>query len=180
MAARLALGGTVAIWSFYLPAVLAVVGAWLGDQELTLTVLLWAPSGSPLVIVQPSPQMRLSAEAVQRIKDTGITGTGSVYVANGRYGSGRKSSVILIMQGPVRQPIRLRQPDATGIIYLQEREHWSMFPSNARTLKRTIDISPPLVDHNPNSVMVMVELSTGASQGFGVSWPREELRNRGR
>jgi hypothetical protein len=175
-AARLALLGTLAAWCFYLPAVLGVIKARLTDQELRLTVLRWDPARSPLVIVQQkqvpgAPDMNLSKEDIQRIKDTRITGTVSVYVANGLYGRGKKSCVILIMQGPVHDPVELRQPDASSIVYVQEREQWRMFPPNARTLERTIRISPD---------MLMVKLSTGAAQGFGISWPKEVLRERER
>jgi hypothetical protein len=175
-AARLALVGTVAVWSFYLPGVLGLVRTRLTDQELRLTVLFWTPKASPLVIVQQkqvpgAPDMTLSTGDIQRIKDTGITGTASVFSANGLYGSGKKSSVILIIQGPIRGPVELREPDATSIVYLQEREHWRMFPSNARTLERKIRISPD---------SIMVELSTGASQGFGTGRPPEASQDRDR
>ena len=182
-AARLALVGTVAVWSFYLPAVLGLVRSRLTDQELRLTVLLWTPTASPLIIVQQkqvsgAPDMTLSTEDIQRIQDTGISGTASVYIANGLYGSGNKSSVILIMQRPIHGPVELREPNATSIVYLQEREHWRMFPSNSPTLERRIRISPQLDD--PNQSSIMVELSTGAAQGFGVWWPRDALLDGGR
>ena len=119
-------------------------------------------------------------EDIRRIKDTGITGTVSVYAANGLYGRGRKSSVILIMQRPVHQSVELKQPDATSIVYLQEHDHWRMFPSNAHTLERRIRISPERDAPNASFVMLMVELSTGAAQGFGVSWIKEALGDRER
>jgi hypothetical protein len=49
-AARLALVGTVAVWSFYMPAIVRFASIRLSDQELGLAVLLWNPSTSPLVI----------------------------------------------------------------------------------------------------------------------------------
>src|ERR1039458_6005967 len=50
-AARLAVVGSVAVWSFYLPAILGLVRSRLTDQELRLTVLLWSRTPSPLIIV---------------------------------------------------------------------------------------------------------------------------------
>jgi hypothetical protein len=120
--------------------------------------------------------MRLSTVTIQQIKQTGITGALSTYTGIGQYGSGKKSYVTLIMQGPVREPIELREPDATSVVYIQDGKDWKMFPSNARMLERTIRIEPDThvmggIANNPNQSSVMVELATGALQGFGVWWP---------
>jgi hypothetical protein len=122
--------------------------------------------------------MTLSPADIQQIKDTGISGTVSVYAANGSYGRGKESRVILIMQGPVHGPAELREPDATSIVYLQEGPKWKMFPPNGHTLKRTIRIEPQWDD--PNQSSVMVELSTGSARGFGVWWTTEAPRERNR
>jgi hypothetical protein len=173
-AARLALVGATAVWSFYLPQLLGIASSRLSDQELGLEVLLWAPSTSPLVIEQaPNVRdMKLSALEAQQVKDTGLTGTVSVYAANARYGSGRKSHVILIMQEPVSEAIELKEPDACSIVYIQGNHKWQMFPPTAATLKRTIRIEPRADDQNQTSVMV--ELSSGARQGFGVWWRKTQ------
>jgi hypothetical protein len=183
LSARLALFGAMAIWSFYLPGMVGIVLSRLSDQELGLSVLLWTPSASPLTIVQPGQipnftDMRLTETEVRQIKQTGLTGTLSVRASNSKYGSGKKSHVILILQRPVSEVIDLKEPDATSIVYIQDRNQWKMFPMNARTLKRTIRIEP-LAD-DPHQTSVMVELSTGARQGFGVWWPETELENRTR
>jgi hypothetical protein len=119
------------------------------------------------------PRSRSPAAVVKQIKNTGLTGVLSVFAANGRYGSGKKKGrVILIMQKPVNEAIELREPDATSIVYVQSGDQWQMFPSDAPTLKRTIRLEPEANDHNQTSVMV--ELATGARQGFGVGWPELE------
>ena len=177
-AARVALVGAVAIWSFYLPAIMGLVKIRLTDQELGMSVLLWTPSASPLAIREPSqvpspPNMKLSQTEIQQIKDTGITGSISTFAVNGRYGSGKKSHVTLIMQGPVTEPIELKEPDATSVVYVQNGKDWTIFPKNAPTLKRTIRIQPRPDDHNQS--LVMGELATGALQGIGVWWPKVSL-----
>jgi hypothetical protein len=177
-AARLALVGTVALWSFYLPAAVGVFRIRLSDQELGLSVLLWTPSDSPLRIRQPSPNIKLSSSEIRQIEDSGITGTLSTYAADGRYGSGKQSHVILIMQGPVKARIELKEPDASNIVYVQYGENWKMFPPKTRTLKRTIRIEPEWDD--PKQSMVRVELADGATQGFGVWWPKMNSENPGR
>ena len=182
-AARLALVGALAVWSFYMPGIVGIASSRLTDQELGLAVLLWTPSTSPLVIEQPEqipnfPNTRLSARDVQQIKATGLTGELSVYTANGRYGSGKKSHVTLIMQKPVGEAVELREPDATSVVYIQEDHGWRLFPPDAPILKRTTRIEP--IPYDPNwpgaypQTSVMVELSTGARQGFGVWWRRPQ------
>ncbi len=177
LAARFALVGTVAIWSFYFTAIAALAIVRLSDQELSLTVLRWSPSASPLTIqeltqVPNFPDMKLSQSDIQQIKDTGITGALSTYSVNGRYGNGTKSHVILIMQEPVTKLAELPEPDADSIIYVQYGHEWKKFPSRARTLKRPIRIEP--MSGDPKQSSVMVELATSARQGFGVWWPNLE------
>jgi hypothetical protein len=178
LAARVALVGAMAAWSFYLPAIVVAASVWLTDQEIRLSVLLWTPSASPLVIEeprQPPPEMRLSPQEVQQIKDTGITGmlfTFGGFTANS-YRRDKKSRVILIMQRPVNEAIELNEPDATSIVYIQDGTRWRMFPPHAATLQRTIRIEPEADD--PNQTSVLAELSTGARQGFGVWWRKAQL-----
>jgi hypothetical protein len=178
-AARLALIGAIAVWSFYMPAIRGFATSRLSDQELGLAVLLWNPTASPLVIQQPAqspntPSTRLSAGDVKQIEAAGLRGELSVYTANDRYGSGKKSHVTIVMQRPVTDAVELKEPDATSIVYVQGDHGWKMFPADAPTLKRTIRLEP--VPYDPNwpgaypQTSVMVELSTGARQGFGVWW----------
>lgn len=127
-AARLALVGTIAIWSFYLPGIVIRNSGFRCSYGHLLI--------PPLTIRQPSPDMKLSSSEIRQIEDSGITGTLSTYTANGRYGSEKQSHVILIMQGPVKGPIELKEPDASNVVYVQYGQEWKMFPPNTRTLKR--------------------------------------------
>lgn len=182
VAGRVALLSTAGIWSFYLPGIVGVVRSTVTNQELSLAVLLWTPTASPLVIERwqqtpGAPDMSLSAGDIQQIKSTGISGIVSVY-ANGKYGKGKHSRAILIMREPVREAVQLKEPNATNVIYIQDGAGWRQVPPNAPTLNRTIRIAPQWDD--PQQTSVMVELSTGAAQGFGVSWPKSTLTDRGR
>ena len=178
-----ALLSTVGIWSFYLPGIVGVVRSTVTNQELSLAVLLWTPTASPLVIEQlqqtpGAPGVTLSAADIQQIKSTGISGRVSVYAANGKYGKGKHSRAILIMREPVREAVQLKEPNATSVVYIQDGAGWRQIPPNAPTLSRTIRIAPQWDD--PQQTSVMVELSTGAAQGFGVSWPKSTLTGRSR
>jgi hypothetical protein len=124
--------------------------------------------------------MTLSPQDVQQIKDAGITGTLSIYggFTADTYRRDKRSRVILMMQRPVTDVIELKEPDATSIVYIQDGAQWRMFPPDAATLKRTIRIEPEGDD--PNQAKVLVELSTGARQGFGVWWRESEAKEKGR
>ena len=183
VAGRVALLSTTGIWSFYLPGIVGVVRSNVTNQELSLAVLRWTPTAAPLVIenwqqTPGAPDMTLSAVDIQQIKNTGISGIVSLYAANGKYGKGKHSRAILIMREPVRKAIQFNEPNATSVIYIYDGAGWRQVPPNAPTLNRTIRIEPQWDD--PQKTSVMVELSTGASQGFGVWWPKSTLKDRSR
>ncbi len=174
VAARLALGGAFAVSSFYLPAFFSAVQVRLSDQELSLLVMRWTPSSSALVIQELEetpgfPDMKWWRIETDKLKAMGLTGRLEI-VGDGRYGSGNRSRVILIVQKPAFEAVALKQPDASSIIAIQDGEKWRIVPSDAPMLKRTIRIAPWAED--PMQTFVGVELASGASQGFGILWPK--------
>jgi hypothetical protein len=122
--------------------------------------------------------MSLPPLEIQQIQKTGITGVVSTYATGGRYGRGKRSHVTLIMREPVVEPIGLEEPDQDSIVYVQYPHEWKKFPPNAGTLKRKIRIEPTFGD--PRQSSVMVELATGARQGFGVWWPKIDVEHSNR
>jgi hypothetical protein len=175
-AARIALFGVLAIWSFYLPAIAGVVRMKLSDQRLTLHVVKWTPSPQPLTVSDPvgetRPEARLSEAEIERLKEAGVTGRVDTFSC-GNYGGGNKSSrAIVVIQSPVTAPVELPEPDATTIIYVQHGTDWRPYPAGAPILKRTIRIEPWPDD--PKQSSIMVELSSGARQGFNIWWPKSE------
>jgi hypothetical protein len=186
-AARRASIAAVAVWSFYLPAIVTTVNIHSSDQELTLSVYLWTPAASPLAIRQPkltsnSPDMASLRTEIQQIEKTGITGSISVFHSPSsrftRYGSGKKSHVTLIIQRPVTRPVELREPDATSVVYVQQADGWKMFPHNAHTLERTIRLEP--LSDVPDQTDLTVELADGSREGFGVWWPDARSQSAGK
>jgi hypothetical protein len=149
IAARLALTGAAAVWSFYMPAIAGFASTRMSDQELGLALLLWTPSTAPLAIQQPAeipniPSTKLSAIYLQQIEAADLKGELSVYTAGGRYGSGKKSHVTIIIQRPVAEVVELKEPDATNVVYIQGAHDWRMWPPDAPTLKRTIRLERSL------------------------------------
>jgi hypothetical protein len=178
IAGRIALVGLLAIWSLYLPAITGLVRVKLNDQRLTLYVLKWMPSSEQLTVSNLTgnlqPDTRLTEADIELLKEAGVKGTVTKY-SMGRYGNGTKSSrAIIVMQSPISVPVELPEPNATMVVYFQHGNTWQKHPANAPTLKRTIRIEP--LHDDPKQSSVMVELSSGARQGFGVWWPKSELR----
>ena len=182
VAARLALVGAFAIWSFYLPAIVSTVQVRLSDQELSLLVMRWTPSSSALVIKELEetpgfPDTKLSPSETEKIKAMGLTGRLET-TGGGLYGRGSRSRVILILQKQVVEAVELKQPNASSIVYLQDGEKWRAFPPDAPTLNRTIRIEPWADD--PTQTSVGVELASGARQGFGIMWPTAAVKDTGK
>lgn len=165
-AARIAVVGAIAIWSLYLPTIVGMVQVRLNDQELDLLVLKRVGSSLPLTIGQllngPLP-----ASELQLLDSAGVTGLLEEAGAS-RTGSGPRARAILVVQDPLTEAVRLLQPDATTIVYVQDGLNWTRFPKDAPTLSRFIEISP--LAGVPPQNMILVQLANGASQGFGLSW----------
>jgi hypothetical protein len=172
-AARLALAGAIAIWSFYLPAIVGLTTTKLTDQRLTVRIVKWTPSTDPLVIFDSLDKIlgisdaRLSDAEIAQLKGIGIGGR----IENLQYsffGNGKNSRAILIMSHPVIAPVDLREPNTTSVVYVQFRKEWVMYPADGATLKRTIRIEPMRED--PTQSLLGVELASGARQGFGIDF----------
>jgi hypothetical protein len=177
IAARIALAAVLAIWSLYLPAINGAVRMKLTDQRLTLRVVRWVPSPQPLTVSDSTgetrPEVRLTGPEIERLKEAGVTGRVETF-SLGNYGNGNKGSqAIIVIQGPVAAPVELPEPDATAVVYVQHDDSWRLHPASAPTLRRTIRIEPWPDD--PRQSSIMVELSSGARQGFSVWWPKSEL-----
>jgi hypothetical protein len=174
-AALLALGGSLAVWSFYLPADVSLTRIWLSDQRLELTVVQWKEFGSSLSVERQGPEFQLSNEEFQEMQAAGIKGKVSVCMARAEYGKGKRSSVLILIQSAVSRPITLKEPDASNIVYFQTGGEWKKYPKDAPTLNRAIDLSPSQSDSL--ETQVFVELVTGARIGFGVWPPKSEVRS---
>jgi hypothetical protein len=168
----LPLAGLLCVSIAYLPIVAYIVRAHLTNQQLSLSVFLWSPSDTPLKIdvgpFQGFPNSGLTSQQVGQLKAMGLRGTISAWTVNGSYGSGPKSYAVLILQHPVSSAVELPEPDAASVIYVQRGDKFDKYPPSAPVLRRVIQIAPGVggVDQDE----ILVQLSSGASQGFGCCW----------
>ena len=71
--------------------------------------------------------------------------TGNFRVAHlSRQGEGKQSLAIIVVQGPVEQRALLAEPDGSTVIYVQESGGWAKHPADAPTLRRSIEVWPPM------------------------------------
>ena len=173
-AALLALGGSLAAWLFYLPTDILLTRIWMSDRRLELTVVQWEEFGSSLSVEPLKPEYQLSASEVKELQAAGIKGKVSVYAPRTGYGSGKRGSVLILIQAPVSGTVALKEPDASNIVYFQTGGKWRKYPEDAPTLNRAIVLSP--FDSDPRQSELFVELATGARIGFGIGWPKSELK----
>lgn len=176
VAARIAVVAVVAIWSFYLPAVEPILHARLTDQSLTVQVVLWTPSKEALTFSDTlqATNAGLTTSDMEHLQALKLTGK----IENaGRqtFGTGRASHALIVLDHPVMSRAELPEPNGVDVIYIQRQNGWEKYPATAApTLKRTISLEPLHSQGLPTQTLVMVELATGAKQGFGVLWPESE------
>jgi hypothetical protein len=83
------------------------------------------------------------------------------------------ASVVIIMDHPLLVPVKMKQPDRTDVIFLQEGNSFRMIPANAPVVGRMIEIKP---FNNGRQTTEMTELPSGAkSGGGGISWSDLEI-----
>jgi hypothetical protein len=103
LAARMACIAVLAVWPCYSTSIITEARIRSSDQELSLSVYLWTPSGAHLTFAQPRVADSPPPDEIRQIQDTGITGTiFKFHCPFNKFGTGKKSHVILVMQRPVR------------------------------------------------------------------------------
>ncbi|HEV2730438.1 MAG TPA: hypothetical protein VGV15_10440, partial [Terriglobales bacterium] len=89
-----------------------------------------------------------------------------------RQGEGRESLAIVIVRSPVEKRTSLPEPDASTVIYVQQSKEWIKHPSDARTLRRNIEIWPS--SEGTESALFSIPSASGVSLlGAIPKTPRE-------
>ena len=174
-AARVALAGTLGLWSFYGPAVIAEARIKLLDRHLEVYIFQWTPGNKSLAVSylddKQNPSSRLSDIEVGDLKSHGVTGQVRE-VGTGSYGHGEASYMIVLVHNTMgANPVEIPEPNATRAIFVEEGGGWRVYPAGTRLLGRKIRLERS-TSHS-NTVLVTVELVTGARQGFEIAWPDE-------
>jgi hypothetical protein len=56
-------------------------------------------------------------------------------------GFDKQARALIIVRGQLFSKVKLREPKATDVIFVQEGERWAMYPSDAPTLRKTITLT---------------------------------------
>jgi len=170
LAARMASIAVLGVWACYGTSIITEARIRSSDQELSLSVYLWTPSGAHLTFTHPRVADSPPPAEIRQIQDSGITGTIFKFSCPfNKFGTGKKSHVTLVMQRPVSERVLLKEPDATSVVYVQLADGWKMFPPTAPTLERTIQLEP--IPDLPQQHLLGVEEADGSRPGFGIWWP---------
>jgi hypothetical protein len=64
------------------------------------------------------------------------------------------AGVLILVRGPISSKVTVREPKAADVVYVQEGEHWKMYPANAPTIKKTITLTDATGEYEGLSVAV--------------------------
>lgn len=156
----------VSLWLGYAPLILAM----RRDQHLTLTFARLIPSAVPGVIDDPRDLATVEEERLFQKAHV----LGGIRVERGFSANtvdAPIARVLVVAKEPIRDRVRLAQPDGTTIIYVQTNDGFRMYPPNAPTLQRGIELRPS--DGNPNTTLLRAEMAGGfgrSSGGIAFVW----------
>lgn len=140
------------------------------EQLVEVKSVKWQPGSGGLRAIEVLGHSLTSTE-IERLKALGLRGA-VAFAGSGIYGSGPAgtnegrphASVLIVLQRPVKETVNLAQPDRTDVIYLQTDEGWRMFPADAKTLPRKIQLYPDPRDPE-FATLYMVDHPDGSRQG---------------
>jgi hypothetical protein len=138
------------------------------SRKLEVVSVRWKPGSNPLS--NPSILgMELTNADLERLKSIGLTGQVELE-GGGTFGDGKYAKAIIVIREPLKEPTTLPQPDGTEVIYVQSPQGWKMYPANAKTLRRNIQLSPDK-QQPEHATVYFVENSDGSlAGGTLVTW----------
>lgn len=122
------LGGIgAAYWTFLAPP---------GGQTLSLSVIRVTLSEGERSDLEPQEAALLDSVLPKAHWQLVLGGSSSSGAGENR------ARMLIVITGPVRNEVRLREPKGVSVVYIQRGDTWEMFPSNAPTIRRVIKLGP--------------------------------------
>ena len=157
------------------PVLIVIVGAGiqyvraLSDQRLELVFVKWDEQPQDLALDEESGiRVALRDEELDRLRSVGLRGRLTV-VSTSTQGSGPASRMVVVMKAQPTSPVTLRQPDKAAVIYVQNGDQWTRYPSDVPVLARTVELSTS--PDSPHHTVFMAQLASGAgSGGIAAIW----------
>jgi hypothetical protein len=143
---RMVLGiAGVCLLAIFLPK--PVFNTFTHNQQLTVVFITRSsgeegmPSPRAINFAGDAEAQAVGKEALEHVRALGLGGDFRV-VHLSRQGEGRQSLAIVVVQSPVEGRALLAEPNGSTVIYVQQPGRWTKYPSDARTLRRSIEIWP--------------------------------------
>jgi hypothetical protein len=143
---KLAATGLLCIWTLYGPA--SVYFVWHHFTTRTVQILFYGviPGNSPLHISGYLPNgNNINPDELNKLVALGVKGE-LRWVDGEKIEQGKVDRLLVIADHGLEKSVELREPYKADIIYLQKGHEWMMIPSDARTSRRVLRLSPDL-DH---------------------------------
>lgn len=96
----------------------------------------WEPGDEPLRAESDGPNLELTSQEIQELRDAGLTGV--VHSLGGEGGAVPSARFVVIMSRPVTETVDLPKAKTGNILYLQTQQGWRKFPAAAPTVRRTL------------------------------------------
>lgn len=114
---------------------------WLShDQTLTVRFLRWTPGSAPLVF-ESEREDGPSGVVTALIRQAKPRGRARLMWGGGADGEGPPAAAYILLTRPITDPVTLRQPDRTTVLYVQDDERFARYPAGVPTLDREIMLS---------------------------------------
>jgi hypothetical protein len=160
------LGSTISFFLFLLAGCTPV------GRDVTMVSAVWRPSKEPLSLVDDL-DLLTDAEEAMLLSDMSLAGEIDVF----RYfstGQGTGSRIVLILQKPVEEPIRLAIPRDGSVIYIQEATGWKSIPGSVATLDDLYILVETIQEGQLVTTEAKLVLPRGGTELMGgVGWTPE-------
>jgi len=136
------IGAFAVISSVAVFAIPVIVKRANNDQQLLIFVFRYTPGENELQIDESKPSAwshdaRLTAAEKSILSERVLKGRLQLET-RGKNGTGVESRAIIVMERPIKEKLRLGQPDRSTVFYFQHNEGFELRPEGASTLKRFI------------------------------------------
>lgn len=140
-------------------------------HDVTMLSAVWEPSDGSLDVID-SLEL-LTDEEKTLFKDVkGLGGEIDIFQYRST-GRGAGSRIILVLQKPVDEPVRLPIPKDSSVIYIQEEQGWRSIPSSVSTLDDIHLLIETVNEGGLTTEAVIVLPRGGTTLIGGVGWTPE-------
>jgi len=118
--------------TLYVAFLFLFIGCMPVGHDVTMLSAVWEPNSGPLTVIDDLEVLTNEEESLFQDAEN-LSGKIDIF----RYsstGRGTGSRIILVLQKPVDDPVRLAIPKDESVIYIQEDDGWRSIPSSFPTL----------------------------------------------